>query len=154
MTTRGFKEAEMSEVADLIAEVLNHIGSEECINSVRSRVETLTEKFPLYEWKLMRTTRQGRPGLAPIHMRIAIDARRLRDFGIGTYIRNLVTAISNADHESEYLLVSFPEDEQLLRHLPGNFRPIPCSRLDTTGWITLHCPGCSGSFRSIFAIFH
>lgn len=63
-------------------------------------------------------------------MRIAIDARRLRDFGIGTYIRNLVTAISNADHESEYLLVSFPEDEHLLRHLPGNFRPIPCSRLD------------------------
>jgi glycine hydroxymethyltransferase len=51
-TTRGFKEAEMSEVADLIAEVLNHIGSEDAINSVRSRVETLTERFPLYEWKL------------------------------------------------------------------------------------------------------
>jgi glycosyltransferase involved in cell wall biosynthesis len=64
-------------------------------------------------------------------MRIAIDARRLRDFGIGTYIRNLLTAIAAIDKESEYLLVSFPEDEHLLRHLPNNFRPIPCTRLDT-----------------------
>jgi glycosyltransferase involved in cell wall biosynthesis len=64
-------------------------------------------------------------------MRIAIDARRLRDFGIGTYIRNLVTAIAGIDSSNEYLLVSFPEDEPLLRHLPGNFRPIPCTRPDT-----------------------
>ncbi len=52
VTTRGFKEEEMGEVADLIAEVLNHVGSDETIDSVRSRVETLTERFPLYEWKL------------------------------------------------------------------------------------------------------
>jgi glycosyltransferase involved in cell wall biosynthesis len=64
-------------------------------------------------------------------MRIAIDARRLRDFGIGTYIRNLVTAIAGIDCQNEYLLVSFPEDEPLLRHLPGNFRPIPYTRPDT-----------------------
>jgi glycosyltransferase involved in cell wall biosynthesis len=64
-------------------------------------------------------------------MKIAIDARRLRDFGIGTYIRNLVTAIADIDRESEYLLISLPEDEPLLRHLPPNFRPIPCTRLDT-----------------------
>ncbi len=64
-------------------------------------------------------------------MKIAIDARRLRDFGIGTYIRNLITAIAAIDDTNEYLLVSFPEDEQLLRHLPGNFRPIPCTRPDT-----------------------
>ena len=64
-------------------------------------------------------------------MRVAIDARRLRDFGIGTYIRNLVTAIAGIDCANEYLLVSFPEDEPLLRHLPGNFRPIPYTRPDT-----------------------
>ncbi len=64
-------------------------------------------------------------------MKIAIDARRLRDFGIGTYIRNLVTAIAAIDSESEYLLVSLPEDEPLLRNLPSNFRPIPCTRTDT-----------------------
>jgi glycine hydroxymethyltransferase len=50
-TTRGFKEAEMTEVANLIAEVLNHIGSEDVITSVRNRVAALTDRFPLYEWK-------------------------------------------------------------------------------------------------------
>jgi glycine hydroxymethyltransferase len=55
-TTRGFKEGEMFEVADLIAEVLNHMGSDDVINSVRSRVETLTNRFPLYDWKLEAVT--------------------------------------------------------------------------------------------------
>jgi glycosyltransferase involved in cell wall biosynthesis len=64
-------------------------------------------------------------------MKVAIDARRLRDFGHGTYIRNLLTAIAAIDPVNEYLLISFPEDEQLLRHLPGNFRQIPCTRKDT-----------------------
>jgi glycine hydroxymethyltransferase len=52
VTTRGFKEPEMAEVAKLIAEVLNNIGSEDVIDSVRRRVQTLTDKFPLYDWKL------------------------------------------------------------------------------------------------------
>lgn len=64
-------------------------------------------------------------------MKIAFDARRLRDFGIGTYIRNLVTAIGEIDYENQYLLISLPEDEPLLRHLPENFRQIPCTREDT-----------------------
>jgi len=64
-------------------------------------------------------------------MKIVVDARRLRDFGIGTYIQNLVTAIAAIDRENEYLLVSFPDDEVLLRHLPENFRPIPYNRPDT-----------------------
>ena len=51
VTTRGFQEAEMTEVANLIAEVLNHIGSDDVINAVRRRVQNLTDKFPLYEWK-------------------------------------------------------------------------------------------------------
>jgi glycine hydroxymethyltransferase len=50
-TTRGFKEAEMTEVANLIAEVVNHIGSDETIEAVRKRVAALTDRFPLYEWK-------------------------------------------------------------------------------------------------------
>ena len=51
VTTRGFQEPEMREVAELIAEVLHHITSDEAIAAVRRRVEALTEKFPLYEWK-------------------------------------------------------------------------------------------------------
>jgi glycine hydroxymethyltransferase len=52
VTTRGFRESEMRQVAALIAEVLNDIGSEETRASVRRSVAALTEKFPLYAWKL------------------------------------------------------------------------------------------------------
>jgi glycine hydroxymethyltransferase len=51
VTTRGFQQAEMTEVANLIAEVLNEIGSEDIVNSVRRRVQALTDRFPLYAWK-------------------------------------------------------------------------------------------------------
>jgi glycine hydroxymethyltransferase len=52
VTTRGFSEAEMKEVAALIAEVLANIGNEDVASQVRRRVALLTEKFPLYSWKL------------------------------------------------------------------------------------------------------
>jgi len=51
VTTRGFGEAEMREVASCVAEVLLHLGSEEAIATVRRRVQSLTERFPLYAWK-------------------------------------------------------------------------------------------------------
>jgi glycine hydroxymethyltransferase len=51
VTTRGFDEPEMREVASLIAEVLTHLGSQEAIMSVRKRVGTLAERFPLYSWR-------------------------------------------------------------------------------------------------------
>jgi glycine hydroxymethyltransferase len=52
VTTRGFGPEEMREVALLIAEVLNDIGSQETRAKVRARVAALTAKFPLYAWKL------------------------------------------------------------------------------------------------------
>jgi glycine hydroxymethyltransferase len=52
VTTRGFKEPEMGEVAALIAEVLRDPQSEEVAVAVRRRVAALTERFPLYSWKL------------------------------------------------------------------------------------------------------
>jgi glycine hydroxymethyltransferase len=51
VTTRGFRESEMREVGSLIAEVLNHIASEETIASVGRSVGALTARFPLYSWK-------------------------------------------------------------------------------------------------------
>jgi glycine hydroxymethyltransferase len=51
VTTRGFGEAEMREVGGLIADVLHHIGDEATIASVGQRVEALTARFPLYQWK-------------------------------------------------------------------------------------------------------
>jgi glycine hydroxymethyltransferase len=54
VTTRGFKEAEMAEVARLIAYTLDHIASEDALAEVRSKVGELTARFPLYPWKLGR----------------------------------------------------------------------------------------------------
>jgi glycine hydroxymethyltransferase len=52
ITTRGFGEREMREVAAAIAEVLGNVNSAETIAAVRCRVEALTSRFPLYAWKL------------------------------------------------------------------------------------------------------
>ena len=52
VTTRGFRETEMREVASLIADVLDNISSQDMFTSVRRRVTTLAERFPLYGWKL------------------------------------------------------------------------------------------------------
>ena len=38
-------------------------------------------------------------------MRVAIDARKLHDFGIGTYIRNLLRHVARIDHDTEYVLL-------------------------------------------------
>ncbi len=43
-------------------------------------------------------------------MRIAIDARKLHDFGIGTYIRNLVHELAEIDPATEYVLFARPGD--------------------------------------------
>ena len=47
----------MREVAASIAEVLDHLGDEEAaleetLSMVRKRVRALTDRFPLYGWKL------------------------------------------------------------------------------------------------------
>jgi len=57
VTTRGFREAEMKEVASCIATVLDQLGAgeqvlEETLAAVRKRVRALTDAFPLYGWKL------------------------------------------------------------------------------------------------------
>ena len=52
VTTRGFREPEMRETAALIAEVLGNITSEDAIAGVRRKVQKLTDRFPLYSWKL------------------------------------------------------------------------------------------------------
>jgi len=52
VTTRGFREPEIREVARLIARVLDNIQSEEVITEVRRGVKTLTDHFPLYAWRL------------------------------------------------------------------------------------------------------
>ena len=59
VTTRGFRETEMRETAALIAEVLGNIHSDEAIADVRRKVQRLTDRFPLYSWKLERAPAVG-----------------------------------------------------------------------------------------------
>ncbi len=58
-------------------------------------------------------------------LRIAIDVRRIADFGIGTYIRNLLRGISALDRENRYLLVCGTEKPPMARELGKNFECAP-----------------------------
>ena len=64
-------------------------------------------------------------------LRIVIDARRIRDFGIGTYIRSLVHALGGIDSENHYTLISLPEDARTLSGLPPNFETLVHRRPDS-----------------------
>ena len=57
-------------------------------------------------------------------MRIGIDARKLHDFGIGTYIRNLLRHLSRLDHDTEYVIIARPNDAAALDALGPNFRAV------------------------------
>ena len=57
-------------------------------------------------------------------MRIAIDARKLRDYGIGTYVRNLLRHLSRIDSSTEYVLFCRPGDCASVAELGENFRAV------------------------------
>jgi len=58
-------------------------------------------------------------------MRIAIDARKLHDFGIGTYIRNILMELSRLDRDTEYVVLCRPDDIDSGDVLGRNFRMVP-----------------------------
>lgn len=57
-------------------------------------------------------------------LRIVIDVRHIKDFGIGTYIRNLIKAIGELDQQTRYLLAANPEDTGDIPQLPPNFETV------------------------------
>jgi glycosyltransferase involved in cell wall biosynthesis len=57
-------------------------------------------------------------------MRVAIDARKLHDFGIGTYTRNLLRHLARIDRESEYVLLCHEPDMAVGAQLGPNFRTV------------------------------
>lgn len=58
-------------------------------------------------------------------LRIVFDARKIRDFGIGTYIRNLVAALAAIDPADRFFVVANPEDTGELPAMPSNFETVP-----------------------------
>lgn len=57
--------------------------------------------------------------------RIGIDARKLTDFGIGTYIQNLLPALARVDSRNRYLIFARPEHQERVAELPDNFTFVP-----------------------------
>jgi glycosyltransferase involved in cell wall biosynthesis len=57
-------------------------------------------------------------------MRIAIDARKLHDFGIGTYIRNVLLGLARLDQSTEYIVLCRPADVDAISALGTNFRAV------------------------------
>jgi glycosyltransferase involved in cell wall biosynthesis len=56
---------------------------------------------------------------------IAIDARKLHDYGIGTYIRNLLRQLARIDAASTYHAICSAGDAARLAELGPNMRPVP-----------------------------
>ena len=57
-------------------------------------------------------------------MKVAIDARKLHDFGIGTYTRNLLLHLARIDRDSEYVLLCHQGDLDIAAQLGPNFRTV------------------------------
>jgi glycosyltransferase involved in cell wall biosynthesis len=57
-------------------------------------------------------------------VRVAIDARKLHDYGIGTYVRNLVHALARQPHDDHYVLLCRDADADYVRSLGARFEPL------------------------------
>src|SRR5580698_5819122 len=58
-------------------------------------------------------------------VKIAIDIRRMTEFGVGTYIRNVVRTLGRLDHEATYFLIGPPAKVKEIGSLPPNFHTVP-----------------------------
>jgi glycosyltransferase involved in cell wall biosynthesis len=65
-------------------------------------------------------------------VRIAIDIRRMTEFGVGTYTRNVVRALGRLDHSNQYFLIGSPQKVAEIGTLPGNFEFSPLLDGDKT----------------------
>jgi glycosyltransferase involved in cell wall biosynthesis len=57
-------------------------------------------------------------------VRIGIDARKLHDFGIGTYIRNVLQNLARLDQQTEYVVLCRADDTAFAASLGENFRGV------------------------------
>jgi glycosyltransferase involved in cell wall biosynthesis len=73
-------------------------------------------------------------------MRIAIDTRRMYEFGLATYIRNVVRTLGRIDPVNEYFLVGAAPRFAQLGALPENFRTLALLNPETTfaNYVEMH----------------
>ncbi len=65
-------------------------------------------------------------------MRIAIDMRRMYEFGLATYIRNVVRTLGRVDTVNEYLLLGAAARFEQMGPLPENFHFLPLQNPEGT----------------------
>lgn len=65
-------------------------------------------------------------------MRVAIDIRRITEFGVGTYTRNVVRTLARLDPENEYFLIGIP-DRIGRRGRMGDIGPLPPNFITVDG---------------------
>ena len=58
-------------------------------------------------------------------MRVAIDIRRITEFGVGTYTRNAIRTLARLYHDNEYFLIGIPGKLGDIEPLPPNFITVP-----------------------------
>jgi len=79
-------------------------------------------------------------------VRVAIDIRRITEFGVGTYTRNAIRTLARLDHENQYFLIGNPDKigprGKLgdLGELPPNFTIVPGqpNELSLASYLELH----------------
>ncbi|MBI3895755.1 MAG: glycosyltransferase, partial [Acidobacteria bacterium] len=67
-------------------------------------------------------------------MRIAIDIRRIEDFGVGTYIRNLVLTLAAKDRKNQYLLLGDPQKAVAVTSGSGDFQALEWGTQKESWW--------------------
>ncbi len=72
-------------------------------------------------------------------MKVAIDIRRMTEFGVGTYTRNVVRALGRLDQSNEYFLIGSPQKVAEIGPLPPNFQTVPLLDDGTTAKGYLEC---------------
>jgi len=65
-------------------------------------------------------------------VRVGIDIRHISDFGVGTYIRNVVRILSRQDEINEYFLMGLPEHLRDLDTLPPTFHLVRVGRPESS----------------------
>jgi glycosyltransferase involved in cell wall biosynthesis len=65
-------------------------------------------------------------------VKVALDIRRMTEFGVGTYIRNVVRTLACLDLDSEYFLIGSADRMSEWAVLPPNFHAVPLAEPDNT----------------------
>jgi glycosyltransferase involved in cell wall biosynthesis len=65
-------------------------------------------------------------------VKVALDIRRMTEFGVGTYIRNVVRTLACLDRDSQYFLIGSADRMSECGALPPNFHAVPLAGPDNT----------------------